>query len=85
MNQSVIPGPAALRWLFWKKFGAVVFAGAGIAAESFSDLEDGSDAYGFGGGLRYRISDVDKMNIGLDVAYGSSDDVVVYFRVGEFF
>lgn len=85
MGQSIIQGQAELRWMFWKKFGAVAFAGAGIAATSFSDLEDGSRAYGVGGGIRYRISDVDKMNIGLDVAYGSSDDVAVYFRVGEAF
>ena len=85
MNRSVIQGQAELRWMFWKKLGAIVFAGGGIAAPGFGDLEDGSDAYGLGAGLRYRISDVDKMNIGIDVAYGSSDDVAVYFRVGEAF
>lgn len=85
MNQSVIQGQAELRWMFRNDFGAVVFAGAGTAAPDFSDLGDGSNAFGFGGGLRYRISDVDKLNIGIDVAYSSSDDVTVYFRVGEAF
>lgn len=85
MNQSVVQGQTELRWKFRNDFGAVVFAGAGIAAPGFTDLGDGSNAYGFGGGLRYRISDVDKLNIGLDVAYGSSDDVTVYFRIGEAF
>lgn len=85
MNESVIQGQAELRWMFRNDFGAVVFAGAGIAAPGFGDLEDGSDAYGLGGGLRYRISDLDKLNIGIDVAYGSSDNVAVYFRIGEAF
>lgn len=85
MNKSVVQGQAELRWMFRNDFGAVAFAGAGIAAPAFSDLGDGSNAYGFGGGLRYRVSDVDKLNVGLDVAYGSSDEVTVYFRIGEAF
>jgi outer membrane protein assembly factor BamA len=85
MDQSVVQGETELRWMFRNNFGAVVFAGAGIAAPGFTSLGDGRDAYGFGGGLRYSISDVDKLNLGIDVAYGSSDNVAVYFRVSEAF
>jgi hypothetical protein len=31
------------------------------------------------------VSRADRMNVGLDAAYGSSDDVTVYFRLGEAF
>jgi len=56
-----------------------------VAAEDFSDPGTGDKAYGLGVGLRYRVSEVDRMNVGLDVAYGSSDEVAVYFRIGEAF
>jgi outer membrane protein assembly factor BamA len=85
LNRTALQGQAELRWMFWNDLGAVGFAGAGLVADSFTELGEGSDGYGIGAGLRYRISDADKMNIGLDLAYGSQDEAAVYFRIGEAF
>jgi outer membrane protein assembly factor BamA len=85
LNRTAVQGQTELRWSFWKGLGAVGFAGAGVVSESFADLGDGSKGYGFGAGLRYRVSDADQMNIGLDVSYGSDDEVAVYFKIGEAF
>ena len=82
LNQVAVQGQAEVRCMFGKELGAVAFAGSG---RDFDQLGDGSQGYGLGAGLRYRISEADKMNIGLDVAYGSDDEVAVYFRIGEAF
>jgi hypothetical protein len=85
LNRTALQGQVELRWMFEKDFGAVGFAGAGVVADSFAELGEGSEGYGIGVGLRYRVSDADQMNIGLDVAYGSNDEAAVYFRIGEAF
>jgi outer membrane protein assembly factor BamA len=85
LDQVAVQGQAELRWMFGKDLGAVAFAGSGRVADDFDQLGDGSQGYGLGAGLRYRISEADEMNIGLDVAYGSDDEVAVYFRIGEAF
>ncbi len=43
-----------------------------------------NDAIGFGGGVRYRLSEADRMNIGLDLAFGGGTPTI-YFRLGEAF
>jgi hypothetical protein len=85
LNEFAIQGQAEVRWMLWRDLGAVAFAGTGRVAKGFGELGDGSQGYGLGAGLRYRVSDADRMNIGLDVAYGSDDEVAVYFRIGEAF
>jgi hypothetical protein len=85
LNQTVTQAQAELRWMFADRIGVVTFLGAGVAAPDFTSPGQGSRAYGLGAGLRYQISRKDKMNVGLDLAYGSDDEVAVYFRVGEAF
>jgi outer membrane protein assembly factor BamA len=87
LNQMATEVQGELRWEAWRRLGAVVFAGVGVAAEDYSDLGGGGgdNAYGYGVGLRYRVSEIDRINVGLDVAYGSSDEIAVYFRIGEAF
>ena len=85
LNQMVTQVQGELRWEAWRRLGAVAFAGTGVVAEGFSDLREGDAAYGYGVGLRYRVSEVDRLNAGLDVARGSADELVVYFRIGEAF
>lgn len=85
MNETVTQLQAELRWEAWRRIGAVFFAGTGVAAESLDKWGDADRAYGYGAGLRYRVSEVDRMNVGLDVATGSTNDLTVYFRIGEAF
>ncbi len=85
MDRTVTQIQAELRWEAWRRLGAVFFAGTGVAAESLDKWGDADRAYGYGAGLRYRVSEVDRMNVGLDVATGSTNDFTVYFRIGEAF
>jgi outer membrane protein assembly factor BamA len=85
MNRTVTQVQAELRWEAWRRFGAVFFGGTGVATRSLDEWGDADRAYGYGAGVRYRVSEVDKMNVGLDVATGSTDDFTVYFRIGEAF
>ncbi len=85
LGESVVQGQAELRWGLWEDLGAVAFAGAGSAMSKAWQPDTSSRAYGVGLGVRYRVSEVDRLNIGFDVAYGSAGDTTVYFRVGEAF
>jgi len=85
MNRTASQIQGEVRWEAWRRIGAVFFAGAGLASRQLEDWGDADRAYGYGAGLRYRLSEVDKMNIGIDVASGSTADFTVYFRIGEAF
>jgi outer membrane protein assembly factor BamA len=85
MNRTVTQVQAELRWEAWRRVGVVFFGGTGVATRSLDRWGSADRAYGYGTGLRYRVSEVDKMNVGLDVATGSTDDFTVYFRIGEAF
>jgi len=85
LDSTVVQGQVELRWSVWRRFGVVGFAGGGVASDGIENLFDGSNAYGYGGGVRYQISEVDKLNIGIDLAKGSRDNLSIYFRIGEAF
>jgi outer membrane protein assembly factor BamA len=84
LDSVVAQAQAELRWTAWNRIGVVAFAGLGATAPDLRSLDDGPLAVGVGGGLRYRVSKIDRMNAGLDVAYGDGD-MAVYFRIGEAF
>lgn len=92
LGQNVIQGETELRWLpfrerdgFLSDIGFVAFAGAGVAAADVSGWWDEPVAYAGGFGVRYRISEKDGMNAGLDVAWGRDGESALYFRIGEAF
>ena len=71
------------RYNFYKKWGAVAFAGMAYAFETETAAASGLLPAG-GVGLRYSIIPKMKMNAGIDFAAGKND-FGVYFRVGEAF
>jgi outer membrane protein assembly factor BamA len=85
LDQAVVQTQAEARWMFAERFGAVGFGGAGLAASGLASLGKGRTAWGYGVGLRYRVSTEDKISAGVDVSTGSSEDLAVYFRIGEAF
>jgi len=84
MDSVVVQGQAELRWTVWKRLGVVGFGGVGLTGSGWDSLGDRPAVGAVGAGVRYRVSEVDGMNAGLDVAYGD-DEVVAYFRIGEAF
>jgi hypothetical protein len=92
LDRTVVQAQSELRWFpferdsgFVRDFGFVAFAGAGIAAPDFGSLQDRPFAYAGGVGLRYRVSEQDGINVGLDLAWGRGSGTSVYFRIGEAF
>ena len=73
-----------VRWNLERRIGVVGFAGFGTTAPRFSSLGSDQTAIGVGAGVRYRLSEVDGLNIGFDYAFADGDSSV-YFRLGEAF
>ncbi len=66
------------------KFGFVAFAGVAAAVPDFSGLFNTTYLPGAGVGIRYRLIEKEKINIGIDVGIGK-DDWSLTFRVGDAF
>ncbi len=69
--------------LFWK-FGGVLFAGAGEVAEDIPDLLHEPIRWAAGGGLRFSLSDSERLNLRLDAGFGPGT-WGVYFTAREAF
>jgi outer membrane protein assembly factor BamA len=72
------------RWKFYKKLGMVAFAGIGEVAPELSEMNTENILYSVGGGVRYRASERDRVNLSIDYAVGKDSDAW-YFRIGEAF
>lgn len=72
------------RWNFYKKWTVLVFGGAGRIADEVSDLGSSSTQWAGGAGIRYMIAEGQKLNIGIDVAYGDGE-TAIYVQIGDWF
>lgn len=72
------------RWKFQKKLGVVAFGGFGQIAPSFGDLGTDNLLPSYGVGIRYRVSNAQRINLGIDYARGK-DSGAWYFRIAEAF
>jgi len=68
----------------WKRFGGVAFAGIGDVAPRPSALTTTAQLYTFGFGVRYTLSEEEKVNIRVDFGFGN-DDGGFYLSLGEAF
>jgi hypothetical protein len=85
LDSAVVQAQAELRWRVAGRLGAVAFGGVGVVADGFEALGEGATGHAGGVGLRWRVSSKDRMNLGFDLAYGSTGETTAYFRVGEAF
>jgi hypothetical protein len=75
---------AEYRWNFYKRWGMVAFGGIATAVDSPKDIEWDGLLPGGGAGVRFMAIESEKINVGIDVAFGK-DDWGIYFRIGEVF
>jgi len=68
----------------WKKFGYVAFAGVGNVTDRWGDQRLTDLKASLGGGLRYRFSKTEKVNLRVDMGFGRSTNGV-YFGLEEAF
>jgi len=72
------------RWQMTKRWGAVIFTGAGYVGSSFSEVREHELIPSYGIGLRFMVLQAKRINLRLDYAR-SSDSDAVYVSVGEAF
>lgn len=82
VDNYAVSGQVEGRWNFYKRWSAVLFGGVGRIAEEFNELSSSPNLYAGGGGIRYRIKEKEKLNIGVDVTYGDGN-VEFYVVVGD--
>ncbi len=80
----LIAAQAEYRYNFYKRFGAVGFAGIASVFESNVEENDGKIIPGGGFGLRYTYLPDTHGNVGFDIAWGEGD-WGIYFRFSEAF
>ncbi len=76
---------AEYRWMFYKRFGLTLFYGLGNVAPSPVDFQLALTKQTFGGGLRFRLSKREKLNIRLDYGISADGASNFYFTFGEAF
>ena len=72
------------RWNFYKRWGAVGFAGVATLFEAINDSDNGKLLPGVGTGFRFTVQQDTELKVGMDVAVGL-DDWGIYFRFSEAF
>ncbi len=73
------------RWMFYKRFGFTAFYGAGNVASQPEEFSLSHTRHTFGGGLRFRLSQREKLNIRLDYGFSADGESNLYFTFGEAF
>lgn len=89
-GRNMIAAQAEYRWNFYKRWGAVAFAGTGSIWGTDTD-ENGEEVFNrdwlpsVGTGLRFMVSPAKKINLRLDYAWGVDGNQGLYFGVMEAF
>jgi hypothetical protein len=76
---------AEWRSKIWRRFGGVLFTGAGSVAPDFPNLLEEKIHLTAGGGLRFTLSKKDHINLRFDVATNQEKDLLYYLTVREAF
>jgi hypothetical protein len=71
-----------VRWLFWRRFSLVGFAGYGAAWNDLERVDDLVTVLTGGTGFRYELARKYGIHAGLDVAFGP-DHPAIYLQVGS--
>jgi len=79
-----LSGQVEARWRFWKKLGAVGFAGYGTNRSTYSEEGGNISIPSYGIGLRFMVLESKRINMRLDYSR-SKDSDAVYLSVGEAF
>jgi hypothetical protein len=82
---NMISGQAEYRVQLFRRFGAVVFAGAGSVAPTFGDLFSSTVLPDAGLGLRFLAVPSQGVNISVDYAWGRNGSSGLYVYIGDAF
>jgi hypothetical protein len=76
---------AEFRHMFSKRFGYVVFGGAGNVSNSMLEYSLNHIKYSLGAGLRFRFNQKEKVNLRMDIGVGPDKNMGIYFGIEEAF
>ena len=76
---------AEYRQYFYRKWGVVAFAGAGNVANNILEYDFSSMKYSYGLGLRFLFNKQQKINLRMDIGFGSDGSRGIYFGIQEAF
>ena len=76
---------AEYRQYFYRKWGVVAFAGAGNVANNILEYDFSSLKYSYGLGLRFLFNKQQKINLRMDIGFGSDGSRGIYFGIQEAF
>jgi outer membrane protein assembly factor BamA len=82
-NQLVLQ--AEYRFPIYKRFRGVVFGGGGDVGGSFTDYSFSDLKYSYGAGLRFALSQKEKLNLRIDYGIGQGNNSGFYIQLGEAF
>jgi hypothetical protein len=69
----------------WWKLGFAVFAGVGDVTDEVMNLSFSDVKYSYGGGLRFRFNEEQKVNLRVDMGFGNDGQKGIYFGIEEAF
>ena len=76
---------AEYRQYFYRKWGVVAFAGAGNVSNTILEYDISSMKYSYGLGLRFLFNEKQKINLRMDIGFGSDGSRGIYFGIQEAF
>ena len=83
-DRTLLAGQVEYRRGIYKKLGGVVFGGVAQVGKNLHNFNSSDWLPGGGVGLRYLVSEVNKLNLRVDLAQGR-DETTLYISVGEAF
>ena len=73
------------RQYFWKRLGFVVFGGTGNVSDNILTYDFNTLKWSYGTGLRFLFNKKQKINLRMDVGFGSQGNLGIYFGIEEAF
>lgn len=83
-DRAMVTAQAEWRFELWKRIGVVAFGGAGEVASSLGKFTGDSVLPSGGGGLRYRLTKENHVNLRADYAWGKNSSAL-YISIAEAF
>lgn len=85
INERAWQAQAEIRWRMFWRIGVVAFAGAGQTAPDVEGFAEAGLLHSGGVGLRFVVSESERIAFGIDYARASDGETALYFRIGEAF
>jgi outer membrane protein assembly factor BamA len=84
-DNNLLTGQVEYRTRFgWRRLGLVLFLGAGDVSSEYTHFKLTELKYSYGAGLRFRLDEKEKIDIRMDIGFGSNTDGV-YFSIQQAF